>query len=499
MSNASDFIIENGVLKKYVGPGGDVVIPEGVCSIGMRVFMRRTDIRENITSIRLPISVTSVDDSAFTRCDGLKFFEALNPYIKISMLAFGYGRTESRTQIYLPDVCYIPNVSLWKCSTGMQKLFFTACYYTCPERHSETEKAQYEEYAKTNKEKLFSVIIQNGNQNAMKNFLTIALNKATASELIGKNVEIAIEDSSLIALLCEEGLISAKYIDAYLTAAQQSGDVELIAMLLDYQNNKLTAKEKEKAEKQKQKQEGTVFDRALARMNREGISGLNFVATGRLETFKDEMQLKAFIERKSGKLRTAISSKTDYLIMNDINTNDKKKKRAEELGIEIITERQFNEMAGRLFLIKKGVLEEYCGAGGNIVIPDSVTSIGDGAFKWCSSLTDVVIPDSVTSIGYRAFSGCRGLADQDGFVIVRGVLYNYYGSQKDIIIPDSVTSIGDMAFKDCSSLTSVVIPDSVTSIGNGAFKGCRLTIYAPAGSYAETYAKRENNIRFVAV
>ena len=38
MSNASDFIVENGVLKKYVGPGGDVIVPDGVTSIGLGAF-----------------------------------------------------------------------------------------------------------------------------------------------------------------------------------------------------------------------------------------------------------------------------------------------------------------------------------------------------------------------------------------------------------------------------------------------------------------------------
>ncbi len=84
-----------------------------------------------------------------------------------------------------------------------------------------------------------------------------------------------------------------------------------------------------------------------------------------------------------------------------------------------------------------------------IKIPDSVTSIGEGAFDGCDSLTSIEIPDSVTSIGWGAFSGCTSLTS--------------------IEIPDSVTSIGWSAFSGCTSLTSIEIPDSVTSIGEGAF------------------------------
>ncbi len=89
----------------------------------------------------------------------------------------------------------------------------------------------------------------------------------------------------------------------------------------------------------------------------------------------------------------------------------------------------------------------------SVMIPNSVTSIGDGAFSYCSDLTSVVIPNSVTSIGDGAFSFCSGLTS--------------------VVIPNSVKSIGNYAFSSCRGLTSVVIPNSVTSIGDGAFSSCR--------------------------
>ena len=122
-----------------------------------------------------------------------------------------------------------------------------------------------------------------------------------------------------------------------------------------------------------------------------------------------------------------------------------------------------------------------------LVIPDSVTSIGDYAFRNCTGLTSITIPDSVTSIGGSAFDGCSSLAsikvdvNNVAYASEDGILYDKTKASiihvpeaisGDIIIPDSVTSIGAWAFEDCDGLTSVTIPDSVTSIGDHAFSNC---------------------------
>lgn len=91
----------------------------------------------------------------------------------------------------------------------------------------------------------------------------------------------------------------------------------------------------------------------------------------------------------------------------------------------------------------------FCTSLREVIIPSTVTLIGDCAFLGCTQLHDIKIPESVTSFGFRAFEGCSSLAH--------------------IKIPSSVKSIGWRCFKECQSLSEISIPPSVTSIGEDAF------------------------------
>ena len=219
----------------------------------------------------------------------------------------------------------------------------------------------------------------------------------------------------------------------------------------------------------------------------------------------------------------------------------------EELKEAIVDERGVKySKDGRKLLAVQGVLNgaysvkegtriicdcafSFCSSLSEIVIPSSVTSIGDRTFCGCSSLKYIsipksviglngnpfaewngkleclspnfvyeddilfnkdksriisfrnqniesyVIPSSVTSIGDRAFYGCRSLSEIVIPSCVTGIgdsAFSSCDSLSEIVIPSSVTSIGNSAFSDCRSLSEIVIPSSVTSIGDWAFSGC---------------------------
>ena len=140
-----------------------------------------------------------------------------------------------------------------------------------------------------------------------------------------------------------------------------------------------------------------------------------------------------------------------------------------------------------------------------MTLPQSVTTIGEGAFAYCSGLETIqvtinntsyyaennclveiasgkiilgcknsVIPvDNVQSIGGQAFAGCTGLTT--------------------LAIPKNISSIGEMAFADCTGLTEMIIPSSVTTLGENVFVGCtNLKIYCAATTQPIGWANNWN-------
>ena len=557
MSNAGDFVIENGVLKKYVGSGGDVSVPEGVTSIGKEAFSgcrRLTSVTipdsvtsigsgafwecGRLTSIILPKGLTDIGSQAFYGCKDLKDSEGFVILQGVLFDYFGAGRNvtipvgvrsigftafrscRSMKSVTIPMSVtsiggsafeFCENLSSVTIPAGVTSIGRDAFAY-CKNLNSVTILGSATSIGKNvfsccNNLKLMTVrhwprglqgpindhiftlcCTEDGISSIPANYRPNALlglisepeldmdSERTRSYLeyakrnAGKLIKAAFEKPELLYFLCTHDLIPAKDSDTYMAEAEKRGNLELKALLLEYQN-KLgvgrISKAREKKEKNKEDYVDALAERIAARDLTKGIEGITFVITGKLNKWDSRSEIKAYLEVCGAHLASTITKKTDYLVTNDAGSETEKNQKAREYGVPTLTEEDFNEM----------VCKRYKDAE-SISVPFWVREIPNGAFEKCKSLKSVTIPAGVTNIGDSVFYGCKNLTS--------------------ITLPQSLTSIGRWAFLFCTNLSSVTIPDSVTSFGKEVFTGCpNLTIHAPEGSYAEQYAK-EHDIPFAA-
>lgn len=485
MSNASDFIIENGVLTKYVGPGGDVVIPEGVTAIGVQAFSKcetvtsvflpdtvkmiangAFDYCKNMTHIRLPSIMKLIHDAAFRSCHALVSIELPAGIDRICRYTFAGCGSLKRVEIP-EDIIYV-ETGAFSCCDELEILVLPMSVTKILFQHTKTLTGKYgilEDCGKLSsviapgihltdfsdpKDKLLAV---KGYMDERERYLDPDIAASYDQYILSQKKRVLPyvfkrDYVQILSLFTDNGKITKANIDTdFLDPAIVANATQCIAFLMNWKKENVpegeplpTLESTEKAKKpEKKKAEKDPYDP---------------------EKMKELWSSK---KREDGTLEL-----TKY------KGTSKKISIPPRIGKKIVT-----KLGDKLFSAERDAKQRaFAKQLAEVHIPEGIVEIGDEAFYGCAKLKLVELPASIEKIGGGAFFQCSKLSG--------------------IVFSEHLTEICGGAFYNCVGLKDLAIPASVTQIGKNAFRDCyNLTIHAPAGSYAETYAK-ENNIPFVA-
>lgn len=466
MSDLKDFLIEDGVLKKYVGVGGNVSIPKGVTKIKWGTFFNCKDLTsiiipegveiieqkvfyncESLQTIQLPKSLTSIGFAAFKGCKGLADKDG---FVIFNNILFDYCGKDNAVEI--PEgVCGISSNAF----EGNEKLTSItmpesvttigfAAFYGCKNLEKvklSSNISLVEDYAFKGCEKLANddgfVIVNDILFDYFGSNIDISIPKNV--KVIGNSVFEESKNLNSVVIpqsvekICEKAFKKCKK----LTAVDVQSGVVSIGAEAFYECNKLTS---------------ISLPQTLTEIDKLAFAYCNALT-------------EVAIPKGVTKIKWGIFSWCKKLISVNIP--------------EGVAEIEYEAFRG-------------CEKLQAVVIPESVLSIESGAFQDCKRLESVTISES-TSIATKAFSGCKKLGDTNGLIIVNNILFDYSRNKSSYEIPYGVTAIDNEAFFMCEKLEKIYIPETVKSIHKFAFSACpKFTISTPTGSYAEQFAKEKN-------
>ncbi len=449
-SGLTSIAIPNGV--RYINSSAfyqcssltSITIPNSVISIGSSAFSGCS----GLTSITIPNSVTSIGDDTFSGCNGLTSITIPNSVTKIGGYAF--AACSSLTSVTIPkSVTEIGGYAFFDCSR------LTSVTINSNAIASQTYRSSYslsKLFGTQVKNYVFSDNVQNIGAYACygcSNLTSVTISKSVTS--IADDVFEGCNGLTKAEFASVKSLCSIKF------SGYDSNPLHY-AHHLYVSGKEIT---------------DLVIPNSVTKIGMMTFSGCSGLTSVTIPNSVTEIGAEAF--SGCSNLTSVTISNSVTSIANDVFEGCNGLTKAEFASVDCLCNMKFASWtsnplyyAHHLYVSGKEITD--------LVIPSSVTTIGNYAFSGCSGLNSVTIPNSVTTIGAAAFSSCSGL---NSITIPNSVTSignsAFYGCSDltSVNIPNSVTSIGGYAFYHCYGLTSITIPSSVTEIGAGAFMGCR--------------------------
>lgn len=545
MSNTNEFIVENGVLVKYKGKELNVVIPDHVTHIGEKAFEKKA----KITSVVIPEGVREIGAFAFSECRKLENIQL--PYSLETVGEGAFFDCRNLNELILPPNTKVHSIHsiIAECRRLLHVVFpasaefipicqgsqldFTCCYdlsyLTCPgvkldqispsrrlaavrgyirdiDRFTNAEVNQtYNEYLFKQKKNLLPLVFR--------------LDAVHILEILAQNEKLKVKELE----------------EAYLNPAMEANALNCVAFLMDWKNKNggaetkrnsmvseldrdpYSAGEMKKLWSTQKLADGTLEITSYKGDSRDveippriGKTPVTSLGERAFSPYRDEYQIsnkpyerhKALNAIQSVSIPESVTSIGKYCFagckaLTHIHIPE---------TVERIDDGAFQKCTGLNKIVLPAGLKNIssylfrkCDHLCNVGMPEKPEYIGAEAFSECHALEEISLPTEVKLVATNAFVGCDALVGENQLVIVNQTVHHCHPDAVDVVIPNGVTNISRESFAECRRLKRLLIPSSVTVIGWSKWTGVskdyvftkskNLTIYTPAESFADQYAK----------
>jgi len=419
MANAVEFVIENGVLVKYKGKGGDIAIPEGVTKIGTEVFRGK----KKITGVVLPEGVREIGDYAFQECTKLVRVQLPQSLEMVRKGAFLDCR--NLTELIFPQGAQIENPNLTvNYSVRLQHVEFpVTMHFIPPWPESLLDLEGCSGLSNLVCPGVSMDLIAPKRKLAAIQGYICHTDKFTDSEVAQSyNAYLFKQKKNLLPLiwhydavqilkiLADNGKLTAKTLDAeYLEPASKANAIQCVSFLLDWKNaNTDTTKPRRAPKSELDKDPYSAGEMRKLWSTQKLEDG-----TLEITSYKGEATEVVEVPPRIGKTPV---TRIGELAFSPYRSDT------------LVYQKPYD----RYWALK---------ALRSVSLPESITAIGKCAFAGCSALAKIRIPESVTQIEDQVFAKCTSL--------------------KQIALPAGVKQIGYAAFRDCEQLCSVSLSADV--------------------------------------